>query len=488
MSNSDKTQQNNDITETAGEPFPSQRIWRNKILTTITKSTMKVPMFSRGNAQSTRTQHITTNKENYPIIPTESTETNPSMKELLRLEILNEDGNSVCPSDNTEELLKSPQTDTTNIRRKSYLSENSTSTDNTIRLQLKLSNIKGDPVGELRQKNRDHHRQRRDSARESIASGNRGIPDQDLFEEESGVPVVSLSSSTEATAALSEISPMDETVVKAPAVEPKPESMSVQDNTGSGSSGMDKTRKFEQPESSTAILPSKKSGAEKRKRKQKSKTERQKESDTSDCDTEAVKLTDPDKVFKKGDPLLTLIVTKAEALSDACDHITRLLFVVSHPLKITLLQPTIDGARIEVEDKPSAITIAETLRREGWTVTETDVWNRYQFPVPFQLSGLENASDGLDPVTLVRGLISRNVHYGLPLDSIRYVSHAWETVKVEAADGSTAGARRRMRLWVDVSPQGEVYLVKTGHLLCTLTAAVRLREAPRNRTFRRNRS
>ena len=281
---------------------------------------------------------------------------------------------------------------------------------------------------------------------------------------------------------------MDETVVKAPAVGPKPESMSVQDNTGSGSSGMDKTRKFEQPESSTAILPSKKSGAEKRKRKQKSKTERQKESDTSDCDTEAVKLTDPDKVFKKGDPLLTLIVTKAEALSDACDHITRLLFVVSHPLKITLLQPTIDGARIEVEDKPSAITIAETLRREGWTVTETDVWNRYQFPVPFQLSGLENASDGLDPVTLVRGLISRNVHYGLPLDSIRYVSHAWETVKVEAADGSTAGARRRMRLWVDVSPQGEVYLVKTGHLLCTLTAAVRLREAPRNRTFRRNRS
>ena len=72
MSNSDKTQQNNAITETAGEPFPSQRIWRNKILTTITKSTMKVPMFSRGNAQSTRTQHITTNKENYPTVKVEA--------------------------------------------------------------------------------------------------------------------------------------------------------------------------------------------------------------------------------------------------------------------------------------------------------------------------------------------------------------------------------------------------------------------------------
>ena len=190
----------------------------------------------------------------------------------------------------------------------------------------------------------------------------------------------------------------------------------------------------------------------------------------------------PEDVFKKGDAIITLRITQQGRGSDAINDVARLLFLVSEQFTVTSMYTIPDGARIEVPDHDSAAIVQNVLEEAGWTVEASDVWARYVLTVPALLAGSGPGSSGLDPATLVRGLMLRNTGHGLPANSIRYMSHAWETVQVEDGAGPSSGStRQRMRIWVDVSPGGETFLRGHAFLLETLISAVRLRRAPRSR-------
>ena len=190
----------------------------------------------------------------------------------------------------------------------------------------------------------------------------------------------------------------------------------------------------------------------------------------------------PEDVFKKGDAVITLKITQQGRGSDAISDVARLLFLVSDQFTVTSMYTIPDGARIEVPDRESAAVVQNALVEAGWTVEASDVWARYVLTVPALLAGSGPDSTGLDPATLVRGLMLRNAGHGLPAGSIRYMSHAWETVQVEGVAGPSSGStRQRMRIWVDVSPEGEAFLRGHAFLLETLVSAVRLRRAPRSR-------
>ena len=180
--------------------------------------------------------------------------------------------------------------------------------------------------------------------------------------------------------------------------------------------------------------------------------------------------------------MVTLTVVKNGEGSDASDRIARLLFLIPQTLNITSLVPIPGGSRIEVSDHASAETVTSSLKKAGWEVASTEVWNRYAFYVPNQLSGKTPNDFGLDPLTLVRGLMLRNAVHGLPSGSLRHVSDTWEKVAVQQPDGGgpTGKVRQRQRIWVEVSPQGETFLEGHSFLLETLVAAIRVRPAPRH--------
>jgi len=188
-------------------------------------------------------------------------------------------------------------------------------------------------------------------------------------------------------------------------------------------------------------------------------------------------------VYKKGEPTLTMTVHKQGEGSGAIDLIARALFMIPGHIRITALLPRPDGAIVEAEDSESAETVRSVLVTQGWTVSIDQVWARYEFTVPAQLAGHRPDDSGLDPATLVRGLLLRNRHNGLPPESIRHVSHRWIQLPDRSNSGgpSTGEARQRLRIWVDVSPEAEEYLRVHGFLLETLVAAIRLRKAPRSR-------
>ena len=190
----------------------------------------------------------------------------------------------------------------------------------------------------------------------------------------------------------------------------------------------------------------------------------------------------PEEIYRKGDPVITLLAVKEGEGSDASDLIARQLFLVPQPLVITSLVPIPGGSRIELADQASAGVVTACLEKAGWTVTSQDVWSRYAFYVPNQLSGKGPNDVGLDPHTIVRGLMLRNVAHGLPCSSLRHVSNTWETVEVQQPEGGglSVGSRQRQRIWVEVSPEGETFLEGHSFLLETLVAAVRLRPAPRH--------
>ena len=68
----------------------------------------------------------------------------------------------------------------------------------------------------------------------------------------------------------------------------------------------------------------------------------------------------------------------------------------------------------------------------------------------------------------------RNRVDGFPPDSMRLVSS-------RAEGGGATGLPRRLRVWIDVSPEAETYLREHDNLLRTVAAAVRLRPAARDR-------
>ena len=191
----------------------------------------------------------------------------------------------------------------------------------------------------------------------------------------------------------------------------------------------------------------------------------------------------PAEVYGSHESKLTLTVHRKGADSGAMDVVARQLFMVPEHIRVTAILPRPDGAIVEVADSSSAETVRAALSNQGWTVDIDQIWARYEFTVPAQLAGTNPNHSGLDAITLVRGLTIRNRHNGLPGDSLRYVSHHWDLLNAGGNSGgpSTGGSRHRLRIWVDVSPEGEVFLREHGYLLETLVAAIRLRRASRNR-------
>ena len=188
----------------------------------------------------------------------------------------------------------------------------------------------------------------------------------------------------------------------------------------------------------------------------------------------------PSDVFVRGDPKATVTITRTDEGGDAHNAVARALFCIPEFFNVLQLRPTTDGARIEVDDPAAGEVIERFLGPQGWSVVTEAVWSRYQFCAPGQLSGHGNSS-GLDTATLVRMLVLRNsALWGLPKDGVRLASSAWEKVEVEG-DKPSEPSRRRLRVWVDVSPESEKFLSQRGFYLSTLVGAVKLRPAPRSR-------
>ena len=188
-----------------------------------------------------------------------------------------------------------------------------------------------------------------------------------------------------------------------------------------------------------------------------------------------------ERLFDKGEPKATIKITRQGEGGNAHEAVARALLVAPEYFNILSLRPTPDGAIIEVADPDTAVPIVQShLGREGWTVAVQPIWARYSFVAPGQLAG-HAPGEGVDPSTIVRSLALRNTAlFGLPTDSVRFVSHSWETVEGEG-EGSTGSVRQRLRVWVDVSPEGESWFAQREYLMPTLVGAVRLRPAPRSR-------
>ena len=189
-----------------------------------------------------------------------------------------------------------------------------------------------------------------------------------------------------------------------------------------------------------------------------------------------------DQVFERPDPTATITVTRQGFEGDAHNVAARSLFVITPVFDVLSLRPVPDGARIEVADRTAIDSVRRAMGSQGWTVTLEDIWSRFHFLAPRQLAGLgpdSTIGQGLDPTTIVRTLALRNsALWGLPADSVRYAGSNWETAP-EEGQGSSGATRRRLRIWVDVSPECEEYLARHGFFMTTLAGAVRLRRAPR---------
>ena len=147
-------------------------------------------------------------------------------------------------------------------------------------------------------------------------------------------------------------------------------------------------------------------------------------------------------------------------------------------LEVAALTPVEDGAVLEVENESSFEAIRTVLEPAGWTVTSQPIWPRFEFYAPASLSGPEASAPRLTPQQIVEGLMRRNRGHGLPAGSIRLVSSSWEAAREgHASDGPS----QRLRIYVDVSPEGVEHLRAHSMYLCTLLAVVRLRPNRRSR-------
>ena len=226
-----------------------------------------------------------------------------------------------------------------------------------------------------------------------------------------------------------------------------------------------------------------KKGKKKRKGKGRSNNNNNNNTNNNNEGSSDPPLPTPAEVYGSHESKLTLTVHRKGAGSGAMDSVARQLFMVPDHIRVTALLPRPDGAIVEVADSSSADRVRTALTNQGWTVDISQIWARYEFTVPAQLAGTNPNHSGLDAITLVRGLTLRNRHNGLPADSLRYVSHHWDLLNAGGNSGgpSSGESRYRLRIWVDVSPEGEEFLRNHGYLLETLVAALRLRRASRNR-------
>ena len=190
----------------------------------------------------------------------------------------------------------------------------------------------------------------------------------------------------------------------------------------------------------------------------------------------------PGDVFAMPDPVATLTITRPGVGTDGMALVAQTLFQIPINFNMTNpIRPVPDGAILDVCDQESVEAVADAFRSRNWNVVVTPIWPRYEFTAPALLagSGPNDQGPSLDPLTIVRGLINRNAFFGLSQDSLRFVSSAWEEMRgTGEREGQTL---QRLRIWVDVSPEGEEFLRGHAFLLRTLSSAVRLRPAPRSR-------
>ena len=184
-------------------------------------------------------------------------------------------------------------------------------------------------------------------------------------------------------------------------------------------------------------------------------------------------LRSPGEVYGVVNPRFTVLATRPGAGAETRSQIIRALLFAPEDYSVGQLFTATDGMSFGVEDDNSLRVVREVLEAEGLTVVITPVWNRYTFHVPqqYEFFRLEE---------LVRALTIRNSRRsrgpeGLPDDALRGVS------AMEEGGEEGSSQPRRVRVWVDVSPEGEQYLTANDHLLRIVDSAVRLRPATNSR-------
>ena len=182
--------------------------------------------------------------------------------------------------------------------------------------------------------------------------------------------------------------------------------------------------------------------------------------------------------FVAGEATISLSCTKPGAGEGAGNTLMGELFMAKDtPTDIVTTSPIPDGLTVEVTTEQSVAILKGLLEQTGWTVKSSAIWPRFGFTAPAPLAGPGPDSPNLSPKDIVLGLERRNNAYGLPTASIRYVSHNWETVE----EGKGKGGPLRLRVYVDVSPEGVKYLEQHNFFMKTLVYAVRLKPCPRSR-------
>ena len=185
---------------------------------------------------------------------------------------------------------------------------------------------------------------------------------------------------------------------------------------------------------------------------------------TTSPNTTRAGLRSPEEVFNTK-PTVALYAKK-EGESQPAEAVE--LFMLPEQYSLSGIYPDQDGVRLEAADQESADVLLRHLRASGWTVTASPIWPRYSFASPPSLS------NRFTPEQIVAGLIMRNPE--LPPGALRFAgSH-----EAEGGEGSAEGTTRRL-VWVDVDPDALEYLRSVDFLLRTVSGAVRLREAPRNK-------
>ena len=180
----------------------------------------------------------------------------------------------------------------------------------------------------------------------------------------------------------------------------------------------------------------------------------------------------PSEVFPSvTEPRFEMTITREGAGDRAQGDISFLLLLVPRNYRVGNIRPIADGVIMEMDEEESAGIVTEALEADGWTVQRSAIWARYWFHVPADI-----AHRPLEDV--VRALLVRNGpltlgQEGIPPGSLRPIGTYLE--------GREGDASRRLRAWVDVSPEAEQFLSANHNLLRTVNSGVRLRPAPRKR-------
>ena len=171
------------------------------------------------------------------------------------------------------------------------------------------------------------------------------------------------------------------------------------------------------------------------------------------------------------EPRFELTITREGAGERAQGDITFLFLLVPQDYRVGNIRPIADGVVMEMDEEASAGVVTEALEADGWTVQRSAIWSRYSLYIP---AGLARQSlDDIIDALLVRNGPETMGAEGIPPGSIRPIGTIME--------GEEGTDSRRMRAWVDVSPQGVEFLNANHNLLRIVNSGIRLRPAPCSR-------